>query len=162
MSSALGGAGGGGLLNTEQSTNANVAVYSSPSQHTFIHTRIALTLELSLRRSRFLRRHDLQSSRYQGLSGVRRLWICLSSLRLFRHGTHWQQCHGLDCGSWLSGRSVGCHAMDRSRSCDDVLPDGGHEGPFLLGVLDHFPDGCGHWKHHSHMLELEYDGRECE
>lgn len=29
MSSALGGAGGGGLLNTHQSTNANVAVYSS-------------------------------------------------------------------------------------------------------------------------------------
>jgi len=29
MSSALGGAGGGGLLNTTQSTNAYVAVYSS-------------------------------------------------------------------------------------------------------------------------------------
>lgn len=31
MSSALGGAGGGGLLNTTQSTNANVAVYASKS-----------------------------------------------------------------------------------------------------------------------------------
>lgn len=29
MSSALGGAGGGGLLNTTQSTNANIAVYST-------------------------------------------------------------------------------------------------------------------------------------
>jgi len=29
MSSALNGAGGGGLLNTHQSTNANVAIYSS-------------------------------------------------------------------------------------------------------------------------------------
>lgn len=31
MSNALGGAGGGGLLNTTQSTNANVAVYTSMS-----------------------------------------------------------------------------------------------------------------------------------
>jgi len=32
MSSALGGAGGGGLLNTTQSTNANVATYASMSR----------------------------------------------------------------------------------------------------------------------------------
>lgn len=36
MSSALGGAGGGGLLNTTQSNNANVATYSSNSGISFV------------------------------------------------------------------------------------------------------------------------------
>ncbi|KAI6244631.1 hypothetical protein HI914_07367 [Erysiphe necator] len=51
MSNALGGAGGGGLLNTTQSTNANVAVYTTFSALAFIggtiYNRIGIKLCLA-------------------------------------------------------------------------------------------------------------------
>jgi hypothetical protein len=43
MSSALGGAGGGGLFNTTQSTNANVAVYSSKLKSSTLLEKFWLT-----------------------------------------------------------------------------------------------------------------------
>ena len=50
MSSALGGAGGGGLLNTYQSTNANVAVYSTFAALAFfagtIYNRLGVKISL--------------------------------------------------------------------------------------------------------------------
>lgn len=107
MSSALNGAGAGGLLNTKQSTNANVAVYSSTELHTSPHIRGSLAeLYNSLCCSSLLWGYHIQSFGYQDVSDVWRVWICTTRICILCYSSYWRSSNAIYRGWRMCGRIV--------------------------------------------------------